>query len=70
MDGGMFLDQHSIFAHYLIDRLGRNTDKYLTVSSLYERIRDKVSNKSYQTPECKTIQNTGDEGGEFLFVRE
>ena len=70
MDGGVFLDQHSIFAHYLIDRLCKNTDKYLTASSLYERVKDKVSNKSFQTPECKAIQNTGDEGGEFLFVRE
>jgi hypothetical protein len=70
MDGGVFIDQHSIFAHYLIDRLGKNTDKYLTASTLYERIKTPVSNKSLQTPECNAIQNTGDEGGEFLFVRE
>lgn len=70
MDGGVFIDQHSIFAHYLIDRLGKNTDKYLTASTLYERLKDRVSNKSLQTPECNAIQNTGDQGGEFLFVRE
>ncbi len=70
MDGGVFLDQHSIFAHYLIDRLTKNTDKYLTASTLYERLKDRVSNKSFQTPECNAIQNTGDEGGEYLFVRE
>ena len=66
--GWMFLDQHSLFAHYLIAQLSRNTDKYLTASSLFERVKTPVSSKGFQTPEYKTIQNAGDEGGEFLFV--
>lgn len=66
--GWMFLDQHSLFAHYLIAQLSRNTDKYLTASSLFRRVKAPVSSKGFQTPEYKTIQNTGDEGGEFLFV--
>ena len=67
-DGWMFLDQHSLFAHYLIAQLNRNTDKYLTAGSLFERVKAPVSSKGFQTPEYKTIQNAGDEGGEFLFV--
>ena len=70
LDGWMSLDQHSIFAHYLIDRLSKNTDKYLTVSSLYEQVKDKVSNKSCQTPQCNAIKDTGDQGGEYLFVKQ
>jgi hypothetical protein len=69
MGGWTFLDQHSLFAHYVIDRLGRNTDRYLAASSLFQRVKTPVSSKGFQTPEYKTIQNAGDEGGEFLFVR-
>ena len=67
-DGWMFLDKHSLFAHYLIAQLSRNKDKYLTAGSLFERVMTPVSDKGFQTPEYKTIPNTGDEGGEFLFV--
>ncbi len=67
-DGWMFLDKHSLFAHYLIAQLSRNTDKYLTAGSLFERVMTPVSDKGFETPEYKTIPNTGDEGGEFLFV--
>jgi hypothetical protein len=70
MGGWMFLDQHSLFAHYMIDRLSNNTNKYLPASTLYEQVKIPVSDKGFQTPEYKTIQNTGDEGGEFVFVRK
>jgi hypothetical protein len=61
--------EHSVFAYYLIDRLRANQDRYLTASTLFERIKVPISNSSLQTPQCKPISNTGDEGGEFVFVR-
>jgi uncharacterized caspase-like protein len=68
MDAGVSND-HSIFAYYLLDRLRSNQDPYLTVSSLFERIKLPVSNSSQQTPQCMPIFSAGDEGGEFVFVR-
>ena len=68
MDSGIS-GKHSIFAHYLVDRLKQNQDRYLTVSSLFERIKVPITNSSQQTPQCRPIHNTGDEGGEFVFVK-
>jgi hypothetical protein len=68
--GWMFLDQNSLFAHYLIARLERNPDKYLTASSLFLQVKTPVSNKGFQTPQYKTVRDIGDEGGEFVFVRK
>ena len=68
MDTGLS-SNHSVFAHYLLNRLSNNQEKYLTASDLFERIKLPVSNSSLQTPQCRPIGNTGDEGGEFVFVR-
>jgi len=69
MDTGIS-NQHSVFAYYFLDRLKQNQDKYLTVSTLFERIKIPITNSSQQTPQCKQIHNTGDEGGEFVFVKK
>jgi hypothetical protein len=68
--GWMFLDQHSLFAHYLINQLERNAEKVLAASSLFLQVKTPVSNKGFQTPQYRTIKDTGDEGGEFVFVRK
>jgi hypothetical protein len=68
MDTGLS-SNHSIFAHYLLNRLSANQDKYLTASDLFELIKLPISNSSLQTPQCRPIGNTGDEGGQFVFVR-
>ena len=65
----LFLDEHSLFAHYLINQLENNTDKYLPVSTLFAQVGPRVSSKGFQTPQFRTIQNAGDEGGEFVFAR-
>ena len=69
MDTGVS-SRHSVFAYYLLDRLRENQNRYLTVSSLFERIKIPITNSSQQTPQCKPIHNTGDEGGEFVFVKQ
>lgn len=68
LDAGLSSD-HSVFAHHLIRQLEVNQDKYLTANTLFERIKLPVSNSSRQTPQCRPIPDTGDEGGQFVFVR-
>ena len=66
-DGGR--DGHSVFAYYLLRALKEN-DKQLVVSGeLFNRLKIPVTNNSEQKPEHGVIKNTGDEGGEFVFIR-
>ena len=67
-DGGR--DGHSVFAYYLLRAL-RDNDKQLAVSGeLFNRLKIPVTNNSEQKPEHGVIKNTGDEGGEFVFIRK
>ena len=52
-------------------RLRENTDKYLDAGNLYNSIKLPVTANSptRQRPIYGVIQQTGDEGGEFIFVR-
>ncbi len=62
-------DGHSIFAYQFIKELKNNDRPYITTQEIYTRIAPIVGNNSEQTPLCKPIRNTGDQGGEFVFVR-
>lgn len=68
MDGGR--DGHSVFAYYLLSRLKNNTSKYYDASQLYDEIKIPVSNNSEQSPKLNPIKNSGDEGGQFIFIRK
>ena len=59
---------HSVFAYQLIKELRKNSKKYLSTQELYTRIAPIVSNNAEQTPMCRPIRNTGDQGGEFVFI--
>lgn len=61
----------SVFVEYLIKRLSENKDPYLYSEKLYINFKDAVINNSpvNQTPMFGTIAETGDEGGDFIFVR-
>ncbi len=59
---------HSVFAYQLIKTLQRNTKPYLSVLEIFTQIAPIVSNNSEQTPVCKPIKNTGDQGGQFIFI--
>ena len=61
-DGG----QHSLFALKLIDIL-RNNKSVINSSTLFEPIRQYVSDNADQTPERAMIHKTGHDGGDFLF---
>jgi hypothetical protein len=68
MDGGK--NGHSIFAYYLIQALKGNTNKYFDASQLHSKIKIPVTNNSDQSPEFNPIGKTGDEGGNFIFIRK
>lgn len=60
---------HSIFAYHFLKELKESEKPYLTPRQIYQRIGPVVRNNSEQMPITKPIKNTGDEGGEFVFVR-
>ena len=59
----------SVFFQYLIKNLKDNTNEYLSAEELFSNMRIAVINNSGTTPQFGTIQNVGDEGGDFIFIR-
>lgn len=61
----------SVFVNYLIQRLEENEQRYLTSQQLFASFRTAVINNSplNQVPQYGDIRQTGDEGGDFVFVR-
>ena len=59
---------HSVFAYQLLKELRKNQKPYISAQELYTRIAPIVSNNSEQIPICRPVRNTGDQGGEFVFV--
>ena len=59
---------HSVFAYQLLKELAKNEKPYVSTQEIYTRIAPIVGNNSEQTPLCRPIRNTGDHGGEFVFV--
>lgn len=62
--------KHSVFAYELIKVLKNNKNPFLSTQEIYTRIAPIVSNNSEQTPLCRPIRNTGDQGGSFVFILE
>lgn len=60
----------SVFIKYLLDRLEKNKDKYYPASSLYRAIEEPVGNNSTSLPQYGVINNVGDEGGDFIFIKK
>lgn len=58
----------SVFIEYLLKRLDSNQDKYLSSEQLFSSMRTAVMNNSDNVPQYGTIQNVGDEGGDFVFI--
>jgi hypothetical protein len=59
----------SVFIEYLIRRLDENNMKYLPAEQLFSSLKEAVINNSPNIPQYGTIQNVGDEGGDFIFIR-
>jgi hypothetical protein len=61
----------SVFIEYLVKKLKENKEKYLYAQRLYLQLKDPVINNSpnSQTPLHGVINEAGDEGGDFIFVK-
>ena len=68
MDGGR--EGHSVFAYYFIQSLRNNEAMYFDASELYNSLKIPVVNNSEQIPKFNPIKNTGDEGGQFIFIKK
>jgi hypothetical protein len=67
-DGGK--EGHSVFTYYLLKSLREREGRYFDAGQVFEQLKIPVSNNSDQTPVFQAIKNTGDEGGQFIFVRK
>ncbi|MTI41214.1 caspase family protein [Fulvivirga lutimaris] len=61
---------NSVFFKYLIKYLLENEDKYLSSSNLFNKVRKSVLNNSLTVPQEGVIMDTGDEGGDFIFIKK
>lgn len=60
----------SIFLKYLIKTLEENTDVFLPSTTLFSRIYEPIVNNVPTSPQFGIIQGTGDEGGDFIFIKK
>jgi hypothetical protein len=59
----------SAFVKYLIQRLEENQETYLSSEELFSRIKMAVMSNSNAVPQYGEIQNVGNEGGDFIFLK-
>lgn len=59
----------SKFMEYLVKRLSDNSGKYLTTRQLFYSLETAVLNNTSTVPQLGVIQDTGDEGGDFIFIK-
>ncbi|MFO7827051.1 MAG: caspase family protein [Bacteroidales bacterium] len=59
----------SVFLLYLNKRLQENTQSYISAEELFGSFKIAVLNNSPNVPQYGEIKDTGDEGGDFVFVK-
>jgi hypothetical protein len=59
----------SVFFDYLVKRLQQNEERYVTSQSLFDSFKKAVINNSLIVPQDGVIADTGDEGGDFVFIK-
>jgi hypothetical protein len=71
MTSGMLnvVPDKSVFVEYLVKKLSENKEPFLSTQKLFASIQEPVTNNSQtkQIPQYGVIQETGDEGGDFIF---
>jgi len=60
----------SVFLDYILRTLETNNDKYFSSRSIYENIFVPVNNSTDNEPQWGQMPNTGDENGDFIFIRK
>ncbi len=64
------VSDESVFMRYLVRQLEANERDYLPARTLFHEIETVVINNTSNVPQYGTIQNAGDEGGDFIFIRK
>jgi hypothetical protein len=59
----------SVFMKYLVRTLNENHEPYMTEEMLFDKIKIPVVNNSDTTPLIGVLSKTGDEGGNFIFIK-
>ncbi len=59
----------SVFIKYLIQRLKENEETYLSSQDLFGSLRKAVISNSNVLPRYGEIQNVGNQGGDFIFLK-
>lgn len=59
----------SVFFQYLLSTLENNAEKFISSQAIFDHIRKAVINNSMVVPQDGVILDTGDEGGDFIFIR-
>ena len=60
----------SVFFQYFIKNLRDNDKEFLPAEELFSKMRMAVISNSENVPQFGTIQNVGDEGGDFIFIKK
>ncbi len=60
----------SVFLLYLNKRLKENTKEFISAEELFSSFKTAVLNNGPNTPLYGEIKDTGDEGGDFIFVKK
>lgn len=60
----------SVFLYYLTKKLEENQDHYLPSEQLFHSFKPAVLNNSDNIPQFGVIKNSGDEGGDFIFIKK
>jgi hypothetical protein len=61
---------NSVFTEYLLKRLTQNEEMFLPAQQLFNTMRLAIINNSATVPQEGVIAETGDEGGDFIFVKK
>jgi hypothetical protein len=59
----------SVFFEYLTKKLVENQEAFITSQQLFDSFRQAVINNSMVVPQDGVIAESGDEGGDFVFIR-
>jgi hypothetical protein len=59
----------SVFMKYILKNLSNNEEKYFPSEHLFFKIKPAVSNNSDNIPQFGVVQGSGDEGGDFIFIK-
>ena len=58
----------STFSGEIVGYLEKNAEPQLSVLQMFQKIKKNIRKKAFRPPRCRSLKNTGDRGGELVFV--